>query len=74
VLSAILHNAASIFCCMFSMLRWLLRNYAKNCSAVYGGGGGGGGSWFSLPAALPLALVASYTVRRVFDICIFQQQ
>jgi hypothetical protein len=58
VLSAILRNATSMFCYMFSMLCWLPRNCVKNCSAVYGGGGGGG-SRFSFPVALPPASVVS---------------
>jgi hypothetical protein len=58
----------------------------KNTSAVSGGGGGKCGSgcgpwWLTLfaplppaPAPLPPVSAASYVARRVFAICIFQQQ
>jgi hypothetical protein len=78
------HRKSSIFLCDCSALHWLPRNYAKNTSAVSGGGGGncGSGSWWltlfapppPAPALLPPVSAASYVARRVFAICIFQQQ
>jgi hypothetical protein len=85
-LLAMVRRKSSMFFCDCSALRWLPRNYAKNTSVVSGGGGdkcgsGCGSLWLMLFSPLPPALapfppvsVASYVARRVFVICIFQQQ